>query len=303
MDTLENLKAFIDTAKTGSFVGAARRAGVSPSVMTKRINQLEHRVKVRLFDRSTRKVSLTEAGQRYLPRIERLIDELEQTLDAMAQPHADLDGHLRIKAPTALTVLYLGRVFSAFRRSHPRLSMEIILMDHAVNPIEHGFDIALGARETSYGRVIDVPLCALRNMVCATPDYLRRRGRPKHPNELVQHDCLNFQPSGPNWQFRAGRHTLSIEVQSKLASNDRQVLLSAALEGNGLALLADYIALPSIRSGELVQVLEDFPIPEHWLKALIPESHMRAAPVVALVDYLKAQLSEHRPWEMVPSDG
>jgi DNA-binding transcriptional LysR family regulator len=297
MDTVLNLKAFLATAETGSFTMAARREGVAPSVITKRINQLEHRVKMKLFERSTRKVKLTDTGLRCLSQVRRVINDLDETIATISRPSTDIEGSLRVKAPTTLTVLYLAKILALFQQSYPRISLEVILVDHAINPAEEGFDVAIGAMPTSYGDVVDIPLRPLQNMVCASPEYLRRTGMPTHPRDLVDHDCLSFIPSGANWFFRSGGQTISIDVHPKLASNDRQVLLAGAIMGNGIALLADYIAMPSIREGTLVQVLDEFPIPEHWLKILVPKSRMEVARVAALVSWLDHHIGVNAPWE------
>lgn len=298
MDTVLNLKAFLATAETGSFTIAARREGVAPSVITKRINQLEYRVKTQLFERSTRKVKLTDAGLRCLSQVRRVINDLDETIATISRPSTDIEGSLRVKAPTALTVLYLAKIFALFQQSYPRILLEVILVDHAINPAEEGYDVAIGAMPTSYGDVVDIPLRPLQNIVCASPEYLARRGMPTHPRDLVDHDCLSFIPSGVHWFFRSGGQTISIDVHPKLASNDRQVLLAGAIMGNGIALLADYMAIPSIRQGALVQVLEEFPIPEHWLKILVPKSRMEVARVAAFVGWLQHHIGINAPWEL-----
>jgi DNA-binding transcriptional LysR family regulator len=297
MDTLQNLKAFLAVAGSGSFSAAARQLGVAPSVVTKRIDQLEWAAKVKLFARSTRRVTSTEAGERFLPRVRAAVAELDEVLAEMARPRRDLEGHLRVKVPTTLTVLYLGTILGRFQAQHPKVSLDVVLTDRPLNPVDEGFDLAVVAFPASFGGVVDEPLCPLHRLVCASPAYLAARGVPRHPRELAGHDTLNFLPTGPVWTFQSNRGPISVELAPKLSTNDNQVLLAAAREGNGVALLPSYVALSVLRAGELEQVLETFPVPEIWVKALVPENRVQIPRVRALLAFLKGSLSHTPPWE------
>lgn len=296
MDTMLNLKAFVTTARTGNFSRAARELGVAPSVVTKRIDQLERQIGTRLFARSTRRVELTDAGRRDLPRAGALINSYDDTIAAMTRSPKSLEGHIRIKAPTTLTVLYLGKILSAFQRIHPMVSIDIVLIDRPVNPVEEGFDIALGAFSPTFGGVVDVPLCPLKRLVCAAPSYLRRQGEPRHPRDLVAHDCLTFLPSDRIWTFTSDQGPISVEVTPRLSANDGQVLLAAALEGNGIALLSRYIVAAALAEGRLVPVLPAFAVPDMWIKAVVPETKASQGIIRALLAWLTEHLS------LVPAD-
>lgn len=297
LDTLTNLKAFLAVASSGSFSAAARQIGVAPSVVTKRIDQLEWTAKVELFARTTRRVALTEAGQRFLPRVRAAVAELEEVLLEMARPRRDLEGHLRVKVPTTLTILYLGAILARFQAEHPRLSLDVVLADRPLNPIEEGFDLAVTVFPASFSNVVDEALCPLRRVVCASPAYLSRRGMPQHPRDLVEHDILNFLPTGPIWTFESDRGPIGVEVAPKLSANDSQVLLAAACEGNGIVLLPSYVATPVLRSGELQEVLGAFPLPEIWVKALVPANRVQIPRVQALLAALRESLGQTPPWE------
>jgi DNA-binding transcriptional LysR family regulator len=298
VDTVTNLKAFLAVAGSGSFSAAARQLAVAPSVVTKRIDQLEWAAKVELFTRSTRRVMLTEVGERLVPRVRAAVAELDEVLAEMARPRRDLEGHLRVKVPTTLTVLYLGTILGRFQAQHPRVSLDVVLTDRPLNPVEEGFDLAVVAFPASFGGVVDEPLCPLRRLACASPAYLAARGVPRHPRELARHDTLNFLPTGPVWTFRSDRGPISVELAPKLGANDNQVLLAAAREGNGVALLPSYVALPALRAGELEQVLDAFPVPEMWVKALVPENRVQIPRVRALLAFLKGSLGHTPPWEL-----
>ncbi|MES2413405.1 MAG: LysR family transcriptional regulator [Pseudomonadota bacterium] len=295
MDTLANLKAFIAAADAGSFSAAARKLELVPSVISKRVDQLEWRIRAPLFARSTRRLTLTDVGDRYLPTVRELVRQMDDALDGMARSSGDLEGHIRIKAPTTMSILYLSDILYGFLRSQPKISMDIVLADRSVNPLEEGFDIALGARPELYGGVQDVALCPLTRYLCASPAYLARRGTPQHASELPDHDCLVFATTGTRWEFMSQQGLIGIDVPTKLRSNDGAAICNAAIAGSGIAILTDYLAGPAIRSGELVEILPDFEVPDIWLKALVPDTRIALPRVRMLLDWLKQHLEQLPP--------
>lgn len=296
MDMFLNMKAFLTAAYTGNFSEAGRRLGVVPSVITKRVNQLEERVGGKLFQRSTRRVALTEVGERYLPKVQRLVSDFEEMAAGIVRSPGELEGHIRVKAPTMLTVMYLGRILAQFQRQNPRVSMDIVLMDRTVNPIEEAFDIAIGAFPVSFAGVVEEPLCRYRRVLCASPAYLARRGTPTHPRELVDHDCIVFLPGGTTWSFESARGPVNVNVRSHLAANDTRMLLDAARDGHGFTIVSGFSAQPGVDQGELALALPEFPVPELWAKALIPESRIGLARVDALLKWVRVAFSPP-PWE------
>jgi DNA-binding transcriptional LysR family regulator len=234
---------------------------------------------------------LTEAGQQYVHRARGVVADAGDLLSRMGEKGHDLVDHLRIKAPTSLTIARLADVFSAFQTQNPRLKLEIVLIDRPVDPVTEGFDIAIGAFPHSFGGVVDEPLCRLRRLLCASPAYLKTHGAPRHPRDLVDHRCLSFFPTGPEWMFDGPRGRITIQVRPLLSSNEGHVLVKSAIAGNGIALISHYLADDALRDGALQVVLPDFPIPELWVKATIPERRVNAAAVQALLRQLKGSLS------------
>lgn len=291
MDTLANLRAFIDVAETGSFSQAARRAGVAPSVVTKRVDQLEWRIRAPLFTRSTRKVSLTDVGERYLPQLRDLVRQMEDTLDGMARADGALEGHIRIKIPSTLGVLALGELLNRFLLAQPMVSLEVVLADRSVNPIEEGFDLALGARPESYGGVQDHPLAPVTRRLVASPAYLARAGEPQAATDLASHDCLVLSTTGTRWELQGHQGLVGVDVRARLRTNDGLALLQAAHQGLGIALLADYLAAPGLREGALVEVLPAMRLPDLWLKAMVPANRAHLPRIRALLQWLSLQLA------------
>jgi DNA-binding transcriptional LysR family regulator len=291
MDILVNLQAFLATADAGGFSAAARKLNVSTSVVAKRVTQLEARIGIALFHRSTRQLRLTVAGQQYVHRARGVVADVGDLLSRMGEKGHDLVDHLRIKAPTSLTIARLADVFSAFQTQNPRLKLEIVLIDRPVDPVTEGFDIAIGAFPHSFGGVVDEPLCQLKRLLCASPAYLKAHGTPRHPRDLVDHQCLSFLPTGSEWMFDGPRGRISIQVRPLLSSNEGHVLVKSAIAGNGIAFISHYLADEALRLGTLQVVLPDFPIPELWVKATVPERRVNAAAVQALLRQLKSSLS------------
>ena len=287
MDTLVNLRAFLATAEAAGFSAAARKLNVSTSVVSKRVTQLEAQIGTVLFHRSTRQLRLTEAGQRYVHRARSVVAEVGDLLSRMGEKDRDLVDHLRIKAPTSLTIARLADVFSTFQTQNPRLKLEIVLIDRPVDPVTEGFDIAIGAFPHSFGGVVDEPLYPIKRLLCASPSYLKTQSTPRHPRDLIDHRCLSFLPTGPEWMFDGPRGRITIQVRPMLSSNEGHVLVKSAIAGNGIAFISHYLVADALDSGRLQVVLPDFPIPELWVKATIPERRINSAAVQALLQQLK----------------
>lgn len=296
MDIYLNFKAFQAAARAGSFSQAAREMGAAASVVTKRVNQLEQQLCVSLFRRSTRKLVLTEAGTRYLDRSRLLIAELDDLIRGSSQAPGDVEDFLRIKAPTSFTVLHLRPVFSAFQAEFQKIRLEVVLLDRIVDPILEGFDVSIGAYwPQSFVGVVERPLCPLPRLLCASPAYLARHGAPKAPRDLVHHDCLSFIPTGNAWSFVGPHGPITVAVRPRLTSNDGQMLADAAVNDAGIAIVSRYMANDLIRSGRLVPLLPDFPIPDLWIKAVSPQRRAMSPAVVALIDRVAAFLAAHPP--------
>ena len=301
MNTLLNIKAFLLVARSGSFSAAARELSVAPSVVTKRITRLEDEMGAQLFVRSTRALALTPAGERLLPQYQRLVAELDEIIGATAAAERGIEGHLRVKGPTTLTSMYLGKMFCDFHAQNPGLTFEIVLLDRSVNPLEENYDLVIGALPASYPNVMDVPLCPYRIVLCAAASYVDTKGAPEHPTELIEHDCVTSVLMGHTWVFDNPPSTVSVEVRSKLHANDTRVLREGALSGIGIAVLPHFLVAEDLASGALVELLPQFPIPPFWLKALIPRIKLSKPAVHELVEFLKARLTPLPPWERAPS--
>lgn len=291
MDEITNLKAFTMVARTSSFAKAARELDISPSVITKRIDQLEWRLRTKLFNRTTREVSLTSDGERYLNRVRNLIFEFDEIMNSMTKKSDSLIGKIRIKAPTTLTIYHLGRILNKFQNIYPDIQIDLELLDRNVNPIEEGFDIAISGFPPTFDGVIDIPLCKFGRIVCASPEYLARKGYPKHPRELVRHDTLCYKATGTIWTFESERGPISVSLQPKLIANEGQVLCTAAVEGHGIIMISSYILAQDLQVGRLEPLLLEYPIPDMWFKATVPEKVYDSPIVRILLEWLQKEFS------------
>lgn len=296
MNTLLNIKAFLLVTRDGTFSSAARDLGVAPSVITKRITQLEQQLGAQLFIRSTRGLTLTDVGEHYLPKFQRLIGELDELINGDKEVFG-IEGHMRIKAPTTVTSLFLGSIFSDFLAQHPGLTMEVELHDFLINPMEDGFDLVVAARPASYPSVVDIPLCPYPLTLCCSKAYIKEQGLPQHPTELVEHRCLTSILLGNNWMFKSRRGSLNIEVHSLFKANDGRVILEAVRRGLGLGILPDYLVKEDLSSGTLIPVLDEYPVMELWLKAQVPNMKINKPAVKQLIKYLKERMQPLAPWE------
>lgn len=294
---MQNINAFVRVARLGSFSAAARELGAAPSVVTKRISQLEKKLGLRLINRSTRGLALTSDGERFLARFVRLLAQHDEIFSGPSVRRDRVEGMIRIQTPPTITSMFLGTILIEFQERHPRVDMEIILMERSVNPLEEGFDIALGAWPISYPNVLDVTLCPYELVPVCAPAYLRTRSAPTHPTELVDHPCLTTVLFRTTWAFTHSQGSLNVEVHSRLQSSDARMIRDAALKGMGITVLPRFLVNEDLKSGALVRLLEGFSVTGYWLKVLVPRMKMNRPAVRELVDLLKSRMQPMPPWE------
>lgn len=300
MDTLANLKTFLAVARAGSFSEASRRTGLAVSVVKKRVDQLEHQLGTRLFERTTRRMTLSEAGARHLARLQQATQDLDEAVAAVGRAPARVDGHLRLKVPTTLNRLLLGDMLVRFQQRHPAVSLEVIAVDRPVNPLVEGFDLAVGVTPSSFGGVSEIAVSPLHRVVVASPAYLAARGEPRTPKDLLAHDILSFQPTGDSWTFDGPDGPVVVNLQPKLSSNDGEHLLAAALAGVGISRLSTYIVRDALARGELVGLLATHPSPVYRIYLQVPDGRAHLGRVQALVGFLREVFETGNP--PVPAD-
>jgi DNA-binding transcriptional LysR family regulator len=289
MDTIASMRAFVAVAKMGSFSAAAQKLDLVPSVVTKRVTQLERTVGKALFHRSTRKVVLSPDGEHHLERIIAAIAAHDQALSELRRGVRRLTGPIRIKVSTTLGFIRLNALVRDFAELHPDVDVEVLLLDGPMNPAAEGIDIAITAFSASFDNVADEFLWPLRRSLFASKQYLSSYPRLDHPRQIEEHRCLVYQPTGPSWPFLSHNGVMTVTVHPRMSSNDMIVLLEAAKTHLGIALLSNYVALVELRKGSLVAPLPDFPVPDLWIKAMVPLDRLIMPRVNALLHFIRSK--------------
>ena len=287
MDYISHIQTFMAVVKCGSFSEAARDLGVVPSMVAKRISSLEKHLHTRLFERTTRKVNLTEAGEKFHAKSIDVVSDFQELLDTVERDDGKLEGHIRLMAPTTLGIQRLGPLINEFLAHNPRITIEIALVDRSTNPVEGGFDLAISGRLASYEGVVDLPLRPVQPTLCASPHYMAAHAEIEHPRDLANHACLVFSATGSDWHFQSARGVISVEVHARLQADDNMTLLDATLRSLGVSILPNYVVKEHLRTGALVASLPKFPPQENWFKAYVPRRRMKVARVQALIEWLK----------------
>jgi len=293
MDKLETMRAFTAVAQEGSFTAAARRLGVSTKLVSKYVQQLEAGLETRLFNRTTRSVSLTDVGTAYLQRCRPILDQVDDLESLVKERHTSLAGPIRIAAPTAFGSTTLARALVPFMREHPQVKIDLKLSDNRVALIEEGFDLAIRVGVLRDSTLIAKKLADMPLIVCASPEYLDKHGRPTNPKTLETHDCLidDNQSNATLWRFHAGRGDVAVKVAGAFTANSPGAVAQMALGGLGIARSPQYVVAAALEDGRLEQVLATFTTDEFGLYALYPYNRYLTSRVRALIDHLAEHLS------------
>jgi DNA-binding transcriptional LysR family regulator len=300
MDRFESLAAFVEVAEHASFVEAARRLNRSPPAVTRAVADLEARLGVQLLTRTTRAVSVTEAGQLFLAGAKRVLadlDDIEQA--ATGRGHAAI-GELRVTAPIVFGRLHLLPLVTEFLRGYPSVSVRLFLTDRPTDLVEEGFDLALRIGDLTDLSAIATRVGSVGRTVVAARAYLEARGTPATPDDLAAHDTIAFGASSdrPRWVFHHGSHQSAVAITPRLIVNTAEAALDAALGGFGVTRVLSYQAEAAIADGTLVSLLDAFSdeeLPVHFLypASLHPAPKLRTFLDVA-VPALRARLKERR---------
>lgn len=302
MTDLAGISTFVAVAERGGFSAAARALGLSKSAVSKQIARLEERLGARLFNRTTRRLSLTEIGQAYFERCRRIIDEADEAEQAVTQLHAEPRGTLRISAPVSFGILHVARVLPGFMARYPDLHVDMELNDRRVDVIEEGLDLAIRVGDMAASTLVARRLGPCRFVVVASPGYWAEHGRPMHPSDLARHNCLKYvlRPRPGEFQFSprsAPDETIAVTTQGRLVSNNGDLLMTAALAGGGVYICPTFFCAAPLADGRLQRALDDYILPETGIHAVWPPNRHLSAKVRAFVDYLVAAFGDDPAWD------
>jgi len=301
LDRLTGLEVFAKVAAAGSLSAAARALGMSQTMVTKHIAALEARLGAKLFHRTTRRLSITEAGRSYLESSERILAEIEAADAAVAADRVEPRGMLRINAPVSFGTRQIAPLLAEFAARYPRTSVELGLNDRLVDLAEEGWDLAIRIGNLSDSSLIARRIAPCRIVVCAAPSYLEARGIPPTVSSLSAHNCLGYTLSQrtpvDRWTFGA-RGEVSVRVSGNLRANNGDALLAGALAGQGIIHQPSFIVADDLRAGRLVALTLDHPNVELGgiYAVYLPDRHPPAK-VRAFIDFIAVRFAPDPPWD------
>ncbi|ATA57452.1 transcriptional regulator [Variovorax boronicumulans] len=288
MDHLTALKVFRTTAAAGSFAGAARQLGLSAAAVSKNIAELEAHLKVRLINRTTRSMSLTEAGAAYVERLARILDDLDEADAALAPVGASPGGVLRVSAPLTFALTCISPHIPAFMARHPNLRLELNLQDTRTDLIGEGYDLAIrGSDRLEDSSLVARELMTMTHVLCGAPGYFAAHGRPAAPEDLKVHECVQFTLSGHanKWTFRRAGRSVAVPIDGRYKVSSSIAVRDALLAGFGLSLVPRIYVEHELAAGRLEAVLADWEADRTPVYAVYPSRHL-AAKTRAFVDFL-----------------
>lgn len=297
MDRMTSMTTFVKVVETGGFAAAARKLDMSPSTVTGHIQALEERLGIRLLNRSTRKLSLTEVGQAYYERALHILTDIDE-VDAMAQAlQSTPRGRLRLNASVSVPPL-LAPVIAEFSALYPDVTLSMAMSDRMLDLVEEGFDLAIRLVPVPDSSLIVKRVGSYRLLVFGSPDYLQRRGIPRTPTDLAEHNCLSFaqSPWSGEWRFKGPGGDVAIRVNGNLETNSANALRLAAVHGQGLAMMPSFLVADEVRSGKLVPLLTEFSDGDYPISAIYPHRHHLSAKVRSFLELLTRRDRENPAW-------
>lgn len=297
MDKLTSMRVFSQVAASGSFSATANQMDMSRAMVTRSISELEEWLNTRLLQRTTRKVTLTNAGEQFLQRCQHILALADEALAETANLSSELRGQLRLTCSASFGYAQMAAAVADFLALHPRLSIDMNVSDVSINLVDARVDLAIRISNNPDPMLIARNLGSCASVLVASPQYLQQFGTPESPESLVHHRCMTHSIAGKYlWQFTRAAETTKIEINSHFSTNDASILLHAAIAGSGITMQPTYLANEFIRAGKLIALLPDWQAPSLAINALYPSRRHMPAALRALLDFLVKRF-EHTPWE------
>lgn len=291
------MRVFTTVVDNGSFAAAADKLDLSRGMTSRYVAQVEAHLGTRLLNRTTRRLSLTESGQDYYERAVQVLGLVDEAEKAATSGAAEPGGLLRINTAVAFGTRQLAPAVQAYQAVHPKVRIDVTLNDRVVDLVEEGFDLAVRIARRIDPGLVARPIASVALVACASPAYVKRRGIPRTPAELVRHDCLTYAYTNPRiWRFTRGGKTEEVKVAGVLHSNNGELLASAAAAGSGICLEPSFIVDDALRKGRLVRLLPGWKTDVYTIYAVYPSRHLLPAKVRTFVDFLVAHFRKHAAW-------
>ncbi len=294
MDRLRSITALIAVVESGSFVAASQRLHSSKAAISRYIQELETYLGVRLLQRSTRRIALTEAGRDYYHRAKHILADLDDADSAVGANNASLIGNIRINAPLTFGTRYLAPLWAEFMARHPAITLDIELNDRQVDLLEEGFDLAIRIGNLADSSLVSRRLANSHAVLCASPAYLEKYGTPTKPEDLTHHQAISYSylPTGDVWHFQSVKDgERAVAIKAKMHTNNGDTIRAVVLAGQGIALQPIFQVGPDIKEGRLVTFLPEWSGPSFGIHAVYPSRKNLSVKVKTLIDYLAEKLT------------
>jgi DNA-binding transcriptional LysR family regulator len=295
MDKFRAMEVFLAIAEHGSLTAAARALGSSLPAVVRTLAAYEASLQVRLFNRTTRRVTLTEEGRLHLANCRELMERLRTAEASLASGVAEPVGHLTITAPVLFGQLYVAPVVTRFVARHPQLRCSVLLLDRVVNLLEEGIDVGIRIGRLEDSSLVAQPLGSIRRVVVAGPAYLRRQGTPRHPRELLQHNCVRVLGGPAAWTgFQEQGRGLQVPVRGNLEFNHVLPAVQACADGAGVGMFFSYQVAPLVAGKQLKIVLESFEQPPRPISIVYPHARLLPTRTRAFIDWVRKEITAFR---------
>ncbi|MGF1629245.1 MAG: LysR family transcriptional regulator [Kiloniellaceae bacterium] len=295
MSEMDNLRLLVEVVESGGFNRAARRLGISKSIISRRIGRMESDLGTRLLSRTTRGISPTDAGMELKLRAERILADYEEAREAVAQRGGDVVGLLRLSVPLAFGLSQVAPLLSELALRHPRLELDVSYSDRLVDLIGERFDAAIRIGALADSSLVARRIAPVRAVLVASPDYLSRYGRPATPADLTTHQCLVYTQA--DWEFRSGKRRLSVRPKGRLRSDNGEAIVQWAVAGLGIAMSPTFLVSDAIESGALEPLLPDYTATEYGIFVVRPPGSYVSGKVRVLIDALVERFSGSPVWD------
>lgn len=301
MDRFENMHAFVRVVEAGSISTAADRIGVAKSVVSRRLKELEEHLGVELFHRTTRQMILTDSGRTFYQQSVRILEDILEAEHATSQFHGALKGNLKVALPLSFGLMHLGPAINAFLQAHPDIEFDLDFNDRQVDLLTEGFDLAIRIASLPDSSLIARRLAPIQAIMCASPAYLERMGKPRLPEELINHRCLvyNLISNFDTWNlYDADGQLIKTRIVPYLKASNGEFLRDTAAAGMGIVLMPTFIVYKEIESGQLVPLLTEYRYSQLAAYAIYPQTRHLSRRVRAFVDFLIKRFEGAPYWDL-----
>jgi len=298
MDRLRAFEVFVAVVSRQGFARAAETLDTSPANVTRYIAELEAHLGTRLLNRHSRKLSLTESGAALYERARAILADVDEAVAVSTSASLRPQGSLRVNAPLSFGLLHLASRWPRFAQRHPQVELDVALIDRVVDVVEEGFDLAIRISRSGSAAQAARKLATSRNVVCASPEYLRTHGAPSTPAELARHACIVYEYVGSEWTLLdADGRPQSVRVRAAMQTNNGDTAAAAARAGMGIVWQPTFLVGPDLRAGRLVPLLPGWRVPDIDILAVYPTRRHLSAKVRAMIDFLAEEFSGVPPWD------